>query len=685
MGGMRIFITSLVFSIALGACGDETTSQDSGIDSGRPFDGSVGDVALADAGPDAHFDANTPDASTSPDASSPDSGVEPPADPRGAPELSEFEVRPNEPHDRIYFRSSESIEAEGTEGFFLSDGLRKQIVGVVINAGSTHGHYFEVDEALDYWDTYALRYEGGSSLRDVEGNELYPFWLVEVDNRIPQPAPSGTPYFVRTTGSDSNDGLSHESAFQTITHALSLQARTIYVEAGDYGAEQLAFDYEGTATEPIVVQGYRTQSAGVPTAINDVYWEWGAYGTGLDVHLDLSELPTLTGTPELRRDRRGGAAFEMPDFCIVKNFQVESYNTGFHIRNADHIVLENIVSVHTGSLEDGTGGAIAVVGGQGQGTDMYNKFINIVTAQGINMVRLYGGGSLFENIRVYNDGASRTPDYFISIYEGSNNVIRSCVVDKIGGGRPGAHGIGFKSWDFVTEYNLITDSTTVNMFGAIELRHDHVRNNVVRRVLAYGRPGDEYATMQTNAVVIRDNASANLVEDCTFTRVHRGIYFTDQPGEQGRQTPGFDNVFRNIVIYDTIYALGTTGPTDMPLVYGNVFQNLTIDRCRRVFWTNGARIFNDANDLINSTVTRCEGLGNTEIVQTSNNYADNDFSAPSGESIQEVQPMFTDPEAGDYSLQPSSPLAGSSVDANNHYDHAGIERIEDSLGAHTLR
>ncbi len=600
-----------------------------------------------------------------------------------SPILSNFRIEEAN-KNRIYFESSEPITGSSVTGFYLSDNLRKRVTGLHINPDQLTGHYFTSSEAFDYWDTYAIRYEGGSDIQDLNSNGISEFWLTEVLNEIPEPAPSGIPYFVRTTGDDSNDGLTHETAFRTINRAVLLKAKTIYVEAGDYGVEKLNFNYKGTATEPIVVQGYKTITNGVPDPIEENYWKWGVHGTGLNCVLDSSEMPTLTGNSTIRNDiSAGGRAFRTSDFLIIKNFQTTRFNTGFFITGSDHLVLKNINVLYSGRLSDARGYAIFAQGGL-QGINAYNKFININTAQGISMVRWYGGASLLDNVKVYNDTAERAPDYFISNYEGSNSIIKNCLVDKIGGSG-GSHGISLKSWSYVQEYNLIVDCEAINMMAGVELRHDHVKNTVVRNFVGYSRLTDSYTANELCGIVVRDNSSANKIENATLYRLHRGIYFTDQSGEQGYQTPGFDNIFRNIVIYNSNNALGHYGTTTKPLAYGNYFENLTIDSVKKMYWTSGPLQFNSSNFLINSTISNVERYGVSTITEFNNNYFNNGFRTPSGTNITELDPMFVNPSNADYHLQTNSPIKDIGRDiSRSRYDYDGVERVSGkySIGAY---
>jgi hypothetical protein len=68
-------------------------------------------------------------------------------------------------------------------------------------------------------------------------------------------------YFVATTGSDSNTGLSLSKPFKTIQHALDTATNPgdhVLVEAGTY-SEQLNLSSSGTASQPIILTTYNAQ------------------------------------------------------------------------------------------------------------------------------------------------------------------------------------------------------------------------------------------------------------------------------------------------------------------------------------------------------------------------------------------------------------------------------------------
>jgi hypothetical protein len=78
----------------------------------------------------------------------------------------------------------------------------------------------------------------------------------------------GATYYVATDGGNENPGTLLQP-WATITYAMSESSPveagdTIFVEAGNYGTEQVIFAKSGTAINRIVIQGYKTTPGDQP-------------------------------------------------------------------------------------------------------------------------------------------------------------------------------------------------------------------------------------------------------------------------------------------------------------------------------------------------------------------------------------------------------------------------------------
>ena len=80
---------------------------------------------------------------------------------------------------------------------------------------------------------------------------------------------SAKTYYISTTGSNTNSGLTPSLAWKTITYAASsscpvLAGDTVYVKAGNYGAEYVSFQKNGVSGKPISYIGYQTTPGDSP-------------------------------------------------------------------------------------------------------------------------------------------------------------------------------------------------------------------------------------------------------------------------------------------------------------------------------------------------------------------------------------------------------------------------------------
>src|SRR5688572_13676686 len=101
-----------------------------------------------------------------------------------------------------------------------------------------------------------------------------------VGSWMPQNVLSGS-YFVRTSGSDLNDGKASSRAFRTIGKAASIAIAgdTVYVGAGTY-AESVSPTNDGTSSAPI---RFRADTAGVMTGDAGIVTVTGAGGNGFNL------------------------------------------------------------------------------------------------------------------------------------------------------------------------------------------------------------------------------------------------------------------------------------------------------------------------------------------------------------------------------------------------------------------
>lgn len=128
-------------------------------------------------------------------------------------------------------------------------------------------------------------------------------------------------YYVAPSGNDANDG-SQQSPWATINHAVEIlkAGETVYVRAGKYALnQQIRSQHSGTATAWIVYAAF----------------------PGEEVVLDAAgiQVPPPTGQPPYPHDQ-GAFQLENVNYVRVQGLKIiNSYNSGFTVRNSHHIEL----------------------------------------------------------------------------------------------------------------------------------------------------------------------------------------------------------------------------------------------------------------------------------------------------------------------------------------------------------
>jgi hypothetical protein len=631
-----LLAASMICTWGLG-CGDEASRVDpdgSGMADGATLDGAAipDGAAVGDAGPG-------DDAGPGSDAVV-DDGLH--------PVLSNFRVEDAQP-DRVYFDSSESITATTTTGFTVSG---KTLTGVSIHAGSSTDHYFTVATDFTFWDNNTIRYEGGSDVEDLQGNELFGFTLRYIDNMIPEP-PASTSRYVTVTGAGGHDGTSEANAW-TLTEAgaLAEAGQTVWIKAGDYGDTPLVISQEGTATAPLKLIGYQTSPGDSPTLPRNQ-----------DTVFDASVMPYIHSTST----SGSGIDFDGKRFIVVKNLQVEGFSDPLTADgNVSDCLVENVY----------------VRGGSHNGFHFFaydTRRLRVKGCYSANCagagIRVAGDHNLIDDMVVTSRG---TPDmdYLISLYGGTigtGNIVRNSAVIRDPIDTHTGHGISVKAGGRPLEHTLIENCTIHEVAQAVELRHHQTRFTIVRNVIATGNRDSA-----SNLVTFRDGTNFNTVEDCLADGVYSGVLFTMNAGEDlGIQEGGHHNRVVNTVFRNCKYNIVMNGWNGTPLEStDNEFLNCTFYGSNYMFAL--PIDFGDTNHFTNcSFVDVSAAVFNTGTPTTSYTYCNfwNSWDIPSGAGNLSVDPQFVDPAGGDFHLQSSSALCGSGVDlAEVRYDRDGVER-----------
>jgi hypothetical protein len=467
-----------------------------------------------------------------------------------------------------------------------------------------------------------------------------------------------TTYYVATDGDDSNDGLSITTAWKTISFAASstspvVAGDLVYIKAGNYESELVVFQKSGTASQPIVFEGYQNTPGDNPI-LNYTYGD----------SVDASLMPLLDGG-----NRSVGIGINLVDrfYITLKNIQITNYSEGIVTWNSSytdtHFTLENIFIKDIG-FEYATALHIS--------SSSSNIITNcvIVNATGAGM-DVSGDNNLIENCQIYSDenyptvaGEYASSDYYIVI-AGDYNTVSNCYIERIGDLEDLGHGIGVKEDG---EHNLFENCIAKDLEnGGFYVRWEGAQHNEFKNCKAIGTLGDVLGFL------VRDGASNNEFNSCISENCTSGIRFLVS-GEDADYC-GKNNTFNNCIVRNAIWSIeylswAIPGPADH-----NLFANCVFDTADYLFESSRE---NYDNKMINCIVKDIPNLvTGSETLNFEYTYTDffNTFSPPSGTGNIFANPLFVDATNADYHLQETSPCidSGTDVDAPNT-DFEGISR-----------
>ena len=439
------------------------------------------------------------------------------------------------------------------------------------------------------------------------------------------------------------DGMSESTAWRTITYAaLNVNpGDTVWIKAGNYGDEQVVINGKGNANNPISFIGYKNSKGD----IKSLYYSYAK-----NRPLDEKEMPLLDGLD--RASGLKGISLNKSQYIILKNIQIQNYRWGIHGGSASNSILERIVGMSFGNIHSTAQSGYGVQYGTGGGNVL--KECIFLNATGAN-VRIEGDFNLIDNVRSYSDdnstGEISATDYYIHINGGNNNVIKNSYVERVGNLDHTGHGFGLK---YNCQNNLIENCESVNIKGALEMRHSGVKNNIARGVLIHGPLG---------TITLRDGASNNIIEECTVKNTSEGIRFYDQTEDGQGGLIASDNIIKNSIFINIgvlIVSTKSSKVSKIGYVSGNKLINCTVDQSDYLF--ESQLPMDSTNELVNCIFTRVKNYQKKnskykpEWVNFNNNYFDNGFKVTTGENNISVDPGFEDAAKGNYRLKNSSKL-----------------------------
>jgi hypothetical protein len=518
-------------------------------------------------------------------------------------------------------------------------------------------------------------------------------------------------YYVSSTGNNSNTGESEALAWKTLAYAAGSTSPVaagdlVYVESGNYGAENVIFQKSGAASKPISFIGYKSNPGDNPPIL--VYSD-NPYEKFLN-----SDMPLFDGG-----NRARGTAFDCnkQSYIYIKNFQIQNYAYGVVAGSGlGNVVLENINVMSIGDINASYSGEGILFGMMGtifsNNNSILRSLVVNASAEGIGINGDYNTISESEVYCNENSTNFASTDYYIIIC-GSYNTIKDCYVERLSGLYHFGHGISVKSnaeqvVDNGSSYPVVNPQSNKilfcgakNMGESFCVRHRGVQYNLFYHCKAIGTyTGTGSAKGEGECIVTRDGASNNIFDGCIAENCAGGIIFEDtvEDGDTGSNPtghPGNFNKYINCLIYNCYYAVNFSNNGRVQSDVGdNTIANCTFYKTKYFFNSErhsskmkyigniyyGTSLDASGGSFLTGTYSSDIPLNNTNTYFKNCNFINiqggtpTNFLANSSGSIAK-DPLFVNPSTLDFHLKSSSPCIDASITQNAvAYDFDSIPR-----------
>lgn len=453
--------------------------------------------------------------------------------------------------------------------------------------------------------------------------------------------------YVGLSGDDKNDGKTQEAAWRTIRHAVE-QAQagdTVYIKAGNYGAELMKVGHSGTEDKPIIFEGYREKPGDRP---------FPNYKPGDQP--DPSLMPILTG-----EETGTGIHLDHKKNIQFRNIAITRYGYGLFAMDCERIVLDQVFSTDCYKRD-----------GYSYGVGFYliqspHSIIRdcvVADASGDNIVALRSHFLLIENCRTYGtvEDKIQRPDYYIVIGDSSNCVIRNCLAHNLYPENGGGHGIGIKDqaskgrgypWPHSTN-NRIVNCIIRNAGESLYAAHEAHHNEFIDCTIESDWRTCSWTWMQ--GINLRDGAHHNVFRNCRVegSRYAVVLHDTVEGPMLGDGTPRpqttRNNSFINCTFIDAQFGF------EIWSTENNLFKNCIfsgVDAFMFQFTGTHTR----QNVMANCILTGVKGFadprigGEGEFDFISSTFWKNGFKTPAGSGNFEGDPLFANSEKKDYHLK----------------------------------
>lgn len=305
--------------------------------------------------------------------------------------------------------------------------------------------------------------------------------LVAAKQSVSAPVSGPKTYYVSAVGSDSNDGLSSSTPWQTISKVNGTTLApgdAVLFRGGDTFSGQVAPTTSGTATAPIVYNSYGTGNATISNTTADAF-AFVSHG-GFEVR----NLTIVGGTTSFSNGSAGVDCYSPTagrfDYIVVDSCDISGFEFGVIVGGDTNVDGFTNVTVNNVNAHGNKDTGIAFWGGTYDGTHFSN--------QNITVTNCTASGNL-------GDSAKGTPNG-IGIVLGmcSTGLVDQCVAHGNGGSNgTGSGPIGIWTYDSTSvtiqrslSYSNRTSSTTDG--GGFDL-DNNVTSSTIQYCMAYDNDG----------------------------------------------------------------------------------------------------------------------------------------------------------------------------------------------------
>ena len=548
-------------------------------------------------------------------------------------------------------------------------------------------------------NTYATNY--------ASTNNIGSYSSIEANLSCPPLAVSGVDYYVTTTGNNTNDGLTENTAW-SLSHAFAtaVAGDVVAVKAGNYGALQINTTRNGTAANPIKFIGYTTTPGdiGVTTGSTYTYADWLSNSSDLPDNV----MPHLELNPTNNNPNNGDDAFTINHSYIeLHNFMISEFEIGVQV-NASNVTLNNIIGDQFGNWDPNATGWNAIQDSfsythrDGYGIDINANNTTVTNSliidAGFVTFFIKSDNNTFENVVGVAERTGNGADYIWDFYGSNGNTIKGCTGRRTYGSATLGHRSRALSFQVQSDNNTLIDFVSVN--GRIQIEDS--RNNYFENIsmtTANGADGENSVQIQVYGQS-NDNVWNGFVLDGGG-----GISFLGDTTDSGQRTPwngaGDNNYFINGKVSNlnsysgnaavSFHRLGTAGKTGGT----NYFIGVTFDDIPWIINANRDGTANFYNCSFSGGTQSSIDTFHPSFSDFTNNYTanyincnffGNNFGTPTGTNITTGNPLLNanlEPQTGsaliDSGMNPTTISTSSIVDAAVILDINGADRPFNSV------